>query len=338
MRTVLEHCRIISPGLDIPEGFLLMEDGRIRELGAGEFRGGADCRIDASGLTAAPGFIDIHTHGRSNFDFCDITPEAFDTIGRGKLQDGVTGFLATSLTVSTEDLREFCRQAERYKRETADGATLLGVHLEGPFFTASCAGAQNPAFLRDPDISLIDELSAISPVKKVSFSPELPGGLELTRALAARHIMPSGGHSEADYDCFEQNRAAGMKHLTHFCNVMTPLHHLRFGMVGGGLLDDDVYVEMICDGVHLCDQMIQLIARVKGPGRMMLITDSMRAAAMPDGDYSIGGLPVVVKDGCARLHSGVVAGSTLRYHNGLKRLVRLTGLPLAEAIRATSLN
>ena len=150
--------------------------------------------------------------------------------------------------------------------------------------------------------------------------------------------MPSGGHTEADYDCFEAARQAGMKHLTHFCNVMTPVHHLRFGMVGGGLMADDVYVEMICDGVHLCDQMIRMIAKLKGPGRMMLITDAMRASAMPDGNYTLGGLPVVVKDGCARLTTGQVAGSTLRYHNGLKRLVRLTGLPLSEAVRCTSLN
>ena len=101
---------------------------------------------------------------------------------------------------------------------------------------------------------------------------------------------------------------------------------------------DDVYVEMICDGVHLCDQMIRLIARLKGPERMMLITDAMRASAMPDGEYSLGGLPVAVKDGCARLTTGQVAGSTLRYQNGLKRLVRLTGLPLSEAVRCTSLN
>jgi N-acetylglucosamine-6-phosphate deacetylase len=337
MKTLIEHCRIVSPGLDVPEGDLLLEDGRIAAVGAVP-DGAADARIDGRGLIAAPGFIDIHSHGRSGFDFCDGSLEALAAIGRGKLQDGVTGFLATSLTFPMEALRQFCRDAEEYKRGVHDGATLLGVHLEGPCFAADCAGAQNPAYLRDPDIALVDELNAISPVSKVSFSPELPGGVEFTRALAERGIMPSGGHTAATYERYEECRAAGMKHLTHFCNVMTPLHHLRFGMVGGGLLDDDVYVEMICDGVHLCDQMIQLIARVKGPGRMMLITDSMRAAAMPDGDYSIGGLPVVVKGGCARLHDGTVAGSTLRYHNGLKRLVRLTGLPLAEAIRATSLN
>ena len=339
MKTLIKNCRIVSPGIDIPEGQIVIEDKRIVYAGVSLADVPSDCKIiDANGAIAVPGFIDIHSHGRSNFDFCDCTEEAFATIGRGKLEDGVTGFLATSLSVSYDDLRLLCQQAEQYKKNITDGATLLGVHLEGPFFNPPCAGAQNPAYLKNPEIGIIDELNAISPVLKVSYSPELPGALEFTKALTERGIMPSGGHTEADYDCFEQHRAAGMKHLTHFCNVMTPVHHLRFGMVGAGLMDDDVYVEMICDGVHLCDQMIALIAKLKGPERMMLITDAMRASAMPDGEYTLGGLPVIVKDGCARLTTGPVAGSTLRYFNGLKRLVRVTGLPLSEAIRATSLN
>ena len=339
MKTLIKNCRIVSPGIDIPEGQIVIEDKRIVYAGVSLADVPSDCNIiDANGAIAVPGFIDIHSHGRSNFDFCDCTEEAFATIGRGKLEDGVTGFLATSLSVSYDDLRLLCQQAEQYKKNITDGATLLGVHLEGPFFNPPCAGAQNPAYLKNPEIGIIDELNAISSVLKVSYSPELPGALEFTKALTERGIMPSGGHTEADYDCFEQHRAAGMKHLTHFCNVMTPVHHLRFGMVGAGLMDDDVYVEMICDGVHLCDQMIALIAKLKGPERMMLITDAMRASAMPDGEYTLGGLPVIVKDGCARLTTGPVAGSTLRYFNGLKRLVRVTGLPLSEAIRATSLN
>ena len=337
MKTLIRNCRIVSPGVDIPEGNLLIEDDRIAAVG--EIPNcEADKIIAGEGLIAAPGFIDIHTHGRSGYDFCDGSPEAFAAVGRSKLRDGVTGFLATSLSVSDRELRQFCRQAERYKREMTDGATLLGVHLEGPFFNPKCAGAQNPAFLKAPDIKLVDELNAVTPVKKVTFSPELPGGEAFTAALAERGIMPSGGHTEADYECYTRCRKFGMKHLTHFCNVMTPVHHLRFGMVGGGLMDDDVYVEMICDGVHLCDEMIRMIARLKGPGKMMLITDSMRATAMPDGDYTLGGLPVVVENGCARLTTGAVAGSTLRYFEGFRRLVRLTGLPLCEAIRATGLN
>ncbi|MBQ7649625.1 MAG: N-acetylglucosamine-6-phosphate deacetylase, partial [Victivallales bacterium] len=336
MRTLIKNCHLVSPDLDLPEASIYIENGIIDAVTNIAWED-ADNVIDGRGLIAVPGFIDIHSHGRSNYDFCDKSDKAFATIGRDKLKDGVTGFLATSLTVSEDDLRTFCRHANKYKKNINDGATLLGIHLEGPFFNPKCAGAQNPAFLQQPRIGLVDELNAIFPVKKVSYSPELPGALDFTMKLVKRGIMPSGGHTEADYECFERHRAAGMKHLTHFCNVMTPVHHLRFGMVGAGLMDGDVYVEMICDGVHLCDQMIQMIAKLKGAKRMMLITDSMRAAGMPDGDYSLGGLPVIVKDGCARLTTGAVAGSTLLYVNGFKRLVRLTGLPLSEAVRATSL-
>jgi N-acetylglucosamine-6-phosphate deacetylase len=337
MKSMIRNCRIVSPGLDIPCGSITIENGVITAVTPGKSQL-ANGDIDGANLIACPGFIDIHSHGRSNFDFCDGTQEAIAAIGRDKLSDGVTGFLATGLSVAVEDLAKLCEQAEWYKANVTDGATMLGIHLEGPFFNPPCAGAQNPAFLKLPDIKIVDELNAVSPVVKVSFSPELEGALEFTAELAKRGIMPSGGHTEATYERYTDCRKAGMKHLTHFCNVMTPLHHLRFGMVGGGLLDEDVYVEMICDGVHLCDQMIQLIAKAKGVERMMVITDSMRAAGMPDGDYSLGGLPVVVKGGCARLTTGQVAGSTLRFHNGLKHLVKVTNLPLCEAIRCTSLN
>lgn len=338
MMLTVEHCRIVSPGTDIPDGSLCLENGRITYAGPARPAAPGGTIIDGTGLIAVPGFVDIHSHGRSGYDFCDASLEAFTAIGRGKLQDGVTSFLATSLSVADADLRQFCHAAKAYSESVHDGATLLGIHLEGPFFPASCAGAQNPAFLKNPDIALVDELNAIFPIKKVSYAPELPGGMEFTQALVQRGIMPSGAHSEADYQCFRQHYQAGMRHLTHFCNVMTPLHHLRFGMVGGGLTSREVWVEIICDGVHLCDEMIQLITQLKGADRIMLITDAMRASAQPDGEYSLGGLPVTVKNGKATLHTGQVAGSTLRYFAGLQRLLRVTGLPVSEAIKGTSLN
>ena len=267
-------------------------------------------------------------------------------MGRDRLADGVTGFLATGLTRPESDLAEMCRCAERYKAKGA-GATCLGVHLEGPFFNAAMAGAQNPAYLKDPDIGFVERLHAISPVRKVSFAPELPGAEEFVRGLVRLGIVASGGHSAADYDTFERARAAGMTHLTHFCNAMMPIHHLRPSMVTGGLLADDVYVEMICDGVHLSDPMIRLIAKAKGPDRMMLITDSMSAAGCPDGIYSLGGLRVRVADGCARLADvpydpnavvSNVAGSVARFDACFRRYARVTGLPLAEAIKATGWN
>lgn len=354
----IENVRIVTPGEpDVAQGVICCSDARIVDVGAGD--PGADNaaeRFDATGLTALPGFVDIHSHGRSGADFCDATDEAFDTIGHDKLADGVTGFLATGLTRPEEDLAELCRCAERYKARSQPSqtskpskplSTCLGVHLEGPFFNREMAGAQNPAFLKNPDAAFVKRLHAISPVKKVSLAPELEGAEDCIRALAAEGIVTSGGHSMADYACFERARAAGMTHLTHFCNAMVPIHHLRPSMVTGGLLADDVYVEMITDGVHLSDPMIELIARAKGPEKVMIITDAMCAAGCPDGLYELGGLPVRVADGCARLANvpndptklvSNVAGSVALFYKCFQRFVRVTGWSLAEASRATSLN
>jgi len=343
---LFEHAHVISPGVDLQDASVRVRDGRVAAVGCDLASEPGEKIVDLHGQYLAPGFIDIHTHGRSGHDFCDLTDEAFDVMGRDRLADGVTGFLATGLTRPESDLAEMCRCAERYKAKGA-GATCLGVHLEGPFFNPAMAGAQNPAYLKDPDIGFVERLHAISPVRKVSFAPELPGAEEFVRGLVRLGIVASGGHSAADYDTFERARAAGMTHLTHFCNAMMPIHHLRPTMVTGGLLADDVYVEMICDGVHLSDPMIRLIAKAKGPDRMMLITDSMSAAGCPDGIYSLGGLRVRVADGCARLANvpydpnavvSNVAGSVARFDACFRRYVRVTGLPLSEAIKATGWN
>ena len=343
---VVERVRAVTPGRDLGVCGIRIEGGRIAAIGPDVRSVDGDETLDGTGLTAIPGFIDIHSHGRSGADFCDATDEAFATIGRDKLRDGVTGFLATGLTRPESELAELCRCAERYKAR-GDGATCLGVHLEGPFFNREMAGAQNPAYLKDPDPAVIQRLDAISKVLKVSLAPELPGAEECIRALAARGIVSSGGHSAADYATFQRARAAGMTHLTHFCNAMIPIHHLRPSMVTGGLLADDVYVEIITDGVHLSDPMIELVARMKGPDRVMLITDAMCAAGCPDGIYSLGGLRVRVADGCARLADvpydpksvvSNVAGSVALFHDCFRRFVRVTGWPLEEAVKATSFN
>jgi N-acetylglucosamine-6-phosphate deacetylase len=342
----IEHVHAVTPGRDLGICGIRTEGGRIGAIGTDVRARGGDEVIDGTGLTAIPGFIDIHSHGRSGADFCDATDATFTTIGRDKLRDGVTGFLATGLTRPEAELAELCRCAERYKAK-GEGAACLGVHLEGPFFNGEMAGAQNPAYLKDPDPDLVLRLDAVSKVVKVSLAPELPGAEACIRALAAHGIVSSGGHSAADYACFQRARAAGMTHLTHFCNAMIPIHHLRPSMVTGGLLADDIFVEIITDGVHLSDPMIALIARMKGPDRVMLITDAMCAAGCPDGIYSLGGLRVRVADGCARLADvpydptsvvSNVAGSVALFPDCFRRFVRVTGWPLEEAVKATSFN
>ena len=343
---LIKGAHIVTPGKDLGFASIRIEDGRISEVGGDLVAKAGEESVDAGGLALLPGFVDIHSHGRGGCDFCDATDEAFDTIGRGKLADGVTGFLATGLTRPEEELAEMCRAAERYKAR-GEGATCLGVHLEGPFFNAEMAGAQNPAYLRKPDAAMVKRLNAISPIRKVSLAPELEGAEECISELSAAGIVTSGGHSAADYDTFERARKVGMTHLTHFCNAMMPIHHLRPTMVTGGLLADDVFVEIITDGVHLSDPMIRLIARAKGPDRVMVITDAMCAAGEPDGMYSLGGLRVKVEKGRATLADvpydpkavvSNVAGSVALFDDCFRRFVRVTGWPLHEAIKAAGYN
>ena len=343
---MIRGARVVTPGRDLGVANVRVEGGRIAAVGADVRPAAGDEVIDAGGLTLLPGFVDIHSHGRGGRDFCDATDMAFDVIGRGKVTDGVTSFLATGLTRPEEELAELCLCAERYKGRD-EGATCLGVHLEGPFFNAEMAGAQNPAYLKRPDAAFVKRLNAISPVRKVSLAPELDGAEECIRELAAAGIVTSGGHSAADYDTFERARAAGMTHLTHFCNAMMPIHHLRPTMVTGGLLADDVFVEAITDGVHLSDPMIRLIAKAKGPDRVMVITDAMCAAGEPDGMYSLGGLRVKVEKGRATLADvpydpkavvSNVAGSVALYPDCFRRWARLCGFPLHEAIKAAGYN
>ena len=342
----ISGARAVTPGCDLGVVAVRAEAGRIVAVGADVRPADGDRIVDASGLTLLPGFIDIHSHGRSGADFCDATDDAFEKIGTGKLADGVTSFLATGLTRPDDELAEMCRCAERYRANGA-GATCLGVHLEGPFFNGDMAGAQNPAYLKKPDAALVKRLDGISPVLKVSLAPELEGAEDCIRELSDAGIVTSGGHSAADYDTFEKARSAGMTHLTHFCNAMMPIHHLRPTMVTGGLLADDVFVEIITDGVHLSDPMIRLIAKAKGPDRLMVITDAMCAAGEPDGTYSLGGLRVKVERGRATLADvpydpkavvSNVAGSVALYPDCFRRFVRVTGWPLEECVKAAGFN
>lgn len=364
MSIVIHGAHVISPGRDLGVVDVRVgDDGRINAVGgpAAAPRPGDEI-VAADGLTLLPGFVDIHSHGRGGFDFSDATDEAFEAIGRGKLADGVTSFLATGLTLPEDRLTALCHAAARYMGGAISGrashtearrdaappkAHCLGVHLEGPFFNPKMAGAQNPAYLRDPDVDLVLRLNAICPVRIVSLAPELPGAESCIRELAAAGIVVSGGHSEAGYAVFERARAAGMRHLTHFCNAMLPAHHLRPTIVNGGLVADDVLVEIICDGVHLSDAMIRLVAKAKGPDGVMLVTDAMRAAAQPDGLYDLGGMRVRVEKGRATLADvpydpkaiiSNVAGSVALFPDCFRRWARLCGFPLHEAVKAAGWN
>ena len=336
MTTLIRNARVITPGSEIPSASVKIVDNRIAAVAAGDPNWQADQVIDANGMMLCPGFIDVHCHGRNNFDFCDGSEEGVEVMAKNKLAEGVTTLLPTTLTLPEEELAAALKSIASYKQNYCK---IPGVHLEGPFINPKCTGAQNPAYVRKPDIEEVKRLNAVFPVKKITFAVEEEGGAELVGELLNMGITPSCTHSAAKYPEFMAAYNNGLRNLSHFCNQMSPLHHRDIGLVGAGLLHSDVYAELICDKLHISPAMIQLVFKVKGPEHVVLITDAMRAAGMPDGEYSLGGLPVIVSEGAARLkEGGALAGSTLQLAVAVKNICEVTGLPLKELVKSSSLS
>src|SRR5690606_7506604 len=214
-----------------------------------------------------------------------------------------------------------------------------GLHVEGPFINREKAGAQNPEFVRLPDAGELERIHDIAPALVVSLAPEMEGALELIRKAAGLGITSSAAHTCATAADIAAAKKAGLKHLTHFGNAMTPLHHREIGVVGAGLADDFLKLELICDGIHLCPDMLRLIFRLVPIERILMITASMAASWIGNGECLLGGLEVVVKDNVARLkHGGALAGSALLFNEGVRNVAEITGLPLDQIVKATSWN
>lgn len=339
MRTLIKNCHLISPDTEIKNASILLNEDKIEKIFTSEPQlSGVDEVIDAEGDYAFPGFIDIHTHGGGGCDSTDGTLEAIETLAQLKVKEGVTTFCPTTLTLPEDRLNKAMETVAKYQ-EKSIFAKVAGVHLEGPFINCNCAGAQNPDYVRDPDVEEIKRLHNIAKVALVTFAPEAAGGIKFTAKLREMGIVPSCAHSAAKFADFADAKKAGLRNLSHFCNQMTPLHHRDIGLVGAGLLDDDVFCEIICDKIHLSPEMIKLIFKCKPSDKIILITDSVCATWLDDGDYNLGGLDIYVKDGAARLKSNdALAGSTGKYNIMLKNVFEITSRPLTELVKATSYN
>ena len=337
---LIKNAHIISPDTDLAGAALLLENDHIKQIFApGDALPAADQTVDLENRMLMPGFIDVHTHGRSGYEFTDGVLEHLNTMCVDKLSEGVTSWLPTTLTLGYDALAGALENARKYTDSKLAGAKIPGVHLEGPYINESCLGAQNPAFVRKPDAAEVKKLNDIYPVLKVSYAVEVEGGSQFASELLAMNITPSCVHSKASYKEFLSAYDHGLRNLSHFCNQMTALHHRDIGLVGAGLRHSEVYIEMICDKIHLCSDMIKLIFQLKDINHIVLITDACQAAGMPDGEYEIGGLPLILKDGAARLASnGALAGSVLVMNKALQNVYELTGLPLSQLVKTTSWN
>ena len=285
--------------------------------------------IDAKGLYLSAGFIDIHIHGSNGYDVMDATPKALEEISKSILKTGTTSFLATTMTMSQEQITKALQNVQSFKQQ--EGARVLGVHLEGPFINPIKHGAQDPKHIQKPNIELIEPFMDI--VKMITIAPEVEGGEEFIGYIKEHfpHIVLSIGHSNATYNEAKESFSWGVSHATHLFNAMNPLHHREPGIVGAILEADEVSCDIIADLIHIHPSFFKLLNRLKKE-QLILITDAMRAGCLKEGISEIGGQKVIVKDGEARLEDGTLAGSVLKLNEALKNFYKHTEIALPKLI------
>jgi N-acetylglucosamine-6-phosphate deacetylase len=320
---------------------VLVKQGKVAEVGPDLRTPRGAEEIDATGRHIAPGFIDLHVHGGVGqmFEFADA--DGYAKIAETLARSGTTGFLATLAVQPHENTMEAIKTARGFASETG-GAKMLGIHMEGPYLNPEAAGAQLTSAMRKPSVEELAEYAdaAGDLLKIMTLAPELEGGLELVSALSARGIVAAAGHSNATFNEIREAVQAGLSHVSHTYNAMRPLHHREPGVVGAALVMDLLTTELICDGHHVHPAAAGVVMRCKPRDKIVLISDSVAALGLPEGDHDFLGIPVLVKDGAVRLKdSDNLAGSVLTLDVAIRNLFNwFSDIALREIFMMASLN
>ncbi len=320
------------------KGNLVIENGLIKSIGD---ESSSDLVELGENLIVIPGFIDEHIHGAAGSDAMDGTIEDLNKIACALASEGTTGFLATTMTQSPENIKKALNAVKEYRmKNISEGAEILGVHLEGPFIAKEHVGAQPIEYVQEPSVINFKQYEEVSgnTIKIVTLAPEVEGASDLIKYLKSKNIVASIGHTGAKYADVERAVLAGATNATHTYNAMKAIHHREVGTVGSTFLFDELNAEIICDGIHVSSPAIRLLYKNKPHNKFTLITDAMRAKHMPDGDYELGGQPVIVKNGEARLHDGTLAGSVLKMNLAVKNVMKFLNLPLEEVVKYATIN
>lgn len=338
---------VITPKSILENASVLVSDGKIIGIEKGNPTITDAQEIDAKGQYISAGFIDIHLHGGGGSDFMDGTPEAFLNIAETHAKYGTTAMFPTTLTAEPEDLELTIESFEIAKSRNTNGASLLGMHLEGPYFAINQKGAQDPRFIRNPEETEYKKLiKNYKTIKRWSAAPELPGAIAFGKFLVENNILPAIAHTDAIYEEAEEAFRNGYTLATHFYSAMlgvTRRNAYRYaGVVEAAYLIDDMDVEIIADGAHLPAPLLKLIYKIKGPNRTALITDAMRGAAMPEGKSLLGGykngVEVIVEDGVAKMPDrNSFAGSVATFDRLVRTMLTLAEVSLLDTITMASL-
>lgn len=347
MKTIIRNGRVITPD-GIINGYVLYEDGKIVGIGTDDYAFPVDETIDAQGRYVSPGFIDIHTHGAGGADYMDGTVEAYLTAARMSARHGATLVYPTTLTSSNEILFDTFDLYEKAVEANTEGAAFGGLHLEGPYFNPKQAGAQDPRYLRNPQPEdYLEILSRSNNIARWSFSPELEGAAEFAKELSQRGIIASAGHTDATFEQCDAAYKSGSSLITHFYSCISTIIRKNAYRIAGvmeyGYYQDGMSVEIIADGHHVPSSLLHLIVKIKGVDKVVLVTDSMRGAGMPEGPSILGGLAdgqeCFIENGVAKLmdRSGF-AGSVCTTDRLVRTMITIGGCTLEQAVRMASLN
>lgn len=341
-RCILQGMQILSNRKWVAQQAVIIENGVIDAIipeNMTKHHLPADVHVFPDHYYLIPGLIDLHIHGAQGFDVMDHDDAALPTITQALAQEGITGFLATTMTASQKRIESALKRIARHM-EDKSGAAIFGVHLEGPFIAKSKLGAQHGAHICAPDLELFKawQDAARNAIRLVTLAPELPDAINFIKALRKLSVLVSIGHTNATYDETMAAIAAGCTHATHLFNAMRGIHQRDPGATGALLLSDEVKAELIVDGIHLHPGIIDLAWRAKGRERLLLVSDAMRAKCLGDGEYELGGQEVNVTEGKATLADGTLAGSTLRLPQAIKNMVTFAKCELADAIMLATEN
>lgn len=329
---ILKNADIFDENFERRRADIRVENGVIAEIG--ESLSGAQTH-DLSGCAVLPGFIDIHIHGCGGADFSDAKPDSLDIMSRTLAGFGVTSFCPASMTLPYEHIeRSFVRAAEYMGNER--GAYIHGVNMEGPFLSYEKRGAQSAEYLRKPDIDELRKLDGICKVRLVSLAPELDGAIEFARE-ASKLCTVSAAHTAATYEQAALGYQNGITHTTHLTNGMDPVFNRRPGAVVAALNAQNATAELISDGMHIHPDYLVMLYRTLGEERSVVVSDSMCASGMGDGEYVLGSQTVYVRDGKALLGDGTIAASTTNIFKEFKNIISF-GVPVRQAVRSCTIN
>ena len=336
---LLIHAKYLDEDFRLVQGDIEIEDGKILRVGKDLPRKEEDLAVDCAGsYTVVPGFVDVHIHGCAGADTCDATREALEAMAAFLLAHGVTSFCPTTMTTSRETIQAALLAAKDMMDHPMEGgARVVGVNMEGPFIAKERKGAQKEEDILPPDFPLFQRFYEESGgiVRLVDVAPEQPGGLEFVEK-ASQLCTVSIAHTTADYDQAKAAFDKGVTHATHLFNAMSGLHHRKPGVVGAVFDDSRVRGELICDGFYIHPAVLRAAFRLLGD-RALIVSDSMRANGMPEGEaFDLGGQMVTVHQGKALLPDGTIAGSVTNLHQEIKNLVSF-GVPFEQAVKAATL-